>query len=280
MNKKIITLSILILLSSPFKTHASSNVANYTVLGGDSLWKLSLKYNTTVEKIMKANSLSSSTIYIGQNLYIEDNRFSTINYTVKLGDNLWSISNQYGTTMDAIAKSNYINNYNISPGQILTVPVNSKEVVSPVGITMLKPRLSNVYGDIYDWQNGRRLFTVDTIATLKDLQTGISFNIKYYGGSNHSDIIPLTKSDTEKIKAIFPTWTWNSRPMVLTFIQGGKYYQIAVSMSGMPHSTTNIYDNGVSGHFDLYFYNSTSHNTGELSPSHQKNIRLANGQAF
>ncbi|GAA0721815.1 hypothetical protein GCM10008905_12650 [Clostridium malenominatum] len=285
MNKKVITLTILLLLSSPFKARANSNLINHNVLWGDSLWKLSLKYNTSVDQIMKINKLSSNTIYAGQKLMVQDNRItstkesvSKVNYTVKWGDNLWSISKNYNTTMEAISKSNYINNNNISPGQILTIPVNSNGVVSPLGITMLKPKINNNYGDMYDWQNGRRLFTVDTVGTLKDLKSGITFKIKYYGGSNHSDVIPLTKSDTDNIKKIFPTWTWSSRPMILTFTQGGKLYQMAVSMSGMPHSTTNIFDNGVDGHFDLYFYNSTSHNTGQISPSHQSNIRIANGQ--
>lgn len=46
---------------------------------------------------------------------------------------------------------------------------------------------------------------------------------------------------------------------------------MAVSMAGIPHSTINIYDNGVDGHFDLYFHNSTSH---------ERNVRLTNGQSF
>lgn len=279
MNKKAISLTVMLLLTSPFKAHASSNLVTHNVVWGDTLWKLSLKYNTSVEQIIKTNNLSSTIIYPGQSLIVQGTKaISTVNYTVKWGDNLWNISKNYNTTIDAISKSNYINNNNISPNQILTIPVNSNNIVSPVGITMLKPKANSNYGDIYDWQNARRLFTVDTIGTLKDLKTGITFKVKYYGGSNHSDIVPLTKLDTENIKKIFPTWSWNNRPMILTFMQGGKSYQMAVSMAGMPHSTTNILDNGVNGHFDLYFYNSTSHNTGEISSSHQSSIRIANGQ--
>lgn len=265
------------------------STSTYTVVSGDSLWKISLKFNTTVDEIVKANNLTNTTIYIGQTLTIPSSTpptaspvqtVETTNYKVASGDNLWSIAQKFNTSMDAIQKSNMLATNILMPGQILTIPVNSTQIVKPLGITMYKARVNNNYGDIYTWENGRRLFTVGAIGTLKDLKTGISFNVKYYGGSNHADIVPLTKDDTAKMKQLYPTWSWSAmRPMVLTFNQGGTNYQIAVSVTGMPHSTTDMYaSNGIDGHFDMYFYNSTSHVSNELSPTHQNNILIANGQ--
>lgn len=249
----------------------------HTVVFGDSLWKLSLMYGNTVENIMLLNSKSSSYLIIGEKIKISNAKIGNVNYTVKIGDNLWNLSNKFNTTVSSIKRSNYLISDYVMIGEILTIPLNSQDFVYPFGIKIYNKSTSPKFGDIYTWENGRRLFTVDTIGTLRDFSTGINFNIKYYGGSNHGDIIPITKSDTENIKKLFPVWTWNNRPMILTIKKGGITYNIAVSMAGMPHSTTNIYDNGVSGHFDLYFYNSTSHNTNEISISHQNNILIAGG---
>lgn len=262
---------------------------SHIVISGDTLWKISLKYNTTVQAIMDLNNLSSSTIYIGQVLRIPSvntlystttPEVKTVNYRVISGDTLWGVARKYGTTVDTIVKSNMLAAPVLMPGQIITVPVNSNVIVKPVGITMYTAKKGSNYGDIYTWENARRVFTVGQRGTLKDLKTGITFNIKYYGGSNHSDIVPLTTTDSAKMKQIYPTWSWSAmRPMVLTFSQGGINYQLAVSVTGMPHSTTDMYaQNGIDGHFDMYFYNSTSHNTNEVSPTHQKNILIANGQ--
>ncbi|EJO5347251.1 LysM peptidoglycan-binding domain-containing protein [Clostridium botulinum] len=271
--------------TSPSST--TSNTIKHTVISGDTLWKLSVKYNTTVDKIRGLNSLTTDTLYVGQVLVIESNssnatvesKVQTTNHKVAVGENLWSIAEKYNTSMDTIMKSNKLATNILMPGQILTVPVNSTEIVSPVGITMMRARTNNTYGDLYNWENGRRLFTVGQTATIKDLNTGITFKAKYYGGSNHADIVTLTKADTANLKKIFPSWSWAyKRPMVLCFSQGGKYYQLAVSVTGMPHGSTNIYDNGLSGHLDMYFYNSLGHANPVIDQTHQANVLKANGQ--
>lgn len=268
------------------------NRVKHTIISGDTLWKLSQYYKVSIAEIKTANNLTSDMLYIGQIIIIPVDKASelpsqtepikivqTINYKVIPYDNLWTIAQKYKTTMAAIKDSNMLATDILMPGQILTVPVNSTEIVKPEGITMMSKRASDSYGDLYTWENGRRLFTVGAKGTLKDLQTGITFNVKYYGGSNHADIVPLTTNDTNNMKKIYPTWTWSAmRPMVLYFTQGTTNYQLAVSLTGMPHSSTDIYDNGISGHFDMYFYNSTSHSTNEISPTHQNNILRANGK--
>lgn len=268
------------------------NHFEYTVVSGDTLWTISQEFSISISGIKELNTLTSDTLSIGQSLILpeasqnsenpespSETLVETVNYRVATGDNLWSIAQKYGTTMDTIEQSNMLATTILMPGQILTIPVNSTEIVKPVGITMMKKRSNDKYGDLYDWDNARRIFTVGQHATLKDIETGKCFNIKYYGGSNHADIVTLTKDDTYNLENLFKYWDWyNKRPMVLYFTQGDTDYQLAVSVTGMPHGTTDIYDNGLDGHMDMYFYNSKGHKNPVIVESHQINVLKANGQ--
>jgi len=77
------------------------------------------------------------------------------------------------------------------------------------------------------------------------------------GGYNHIDIEPLTSSDTATMKSLFGNWKWTPRAVVI-YING---MNLAASLSGMPHGVETIGDNGVTGHFDVYMKNSSSHST-------------------
>ncbi len=47
-----------------------ARAATHTVSPGDTLWKISIRYGTTVNRLMEANNLRGTTIYPGQRLYI------------------------------------------------------------------------------------------------------------------------------------------------------------------------------------------------------------------
>ncbi|PJI09261.1 MULTISPECIES: LysM peptidoglycan-binding domain-containing protein [Clostridium] len=267
----------------------------HTVVSGDTLWLISKKYGTTVDSIMQKNNLTTTTLNIGQELLIEGIVYgtqtppvtpvvpsvTTVNYKVVAGDNLWTIAQKYKTTEDAIMKSNMLLSDAIVPTQTLTIPVNSTEIVKPVGITMMKARVNDNFGDIYTWENAMRLWTVGTEGTLRDLATNKTFKIKYMEGSNHSDVEPLTLADTDVMKSLYGSWSWandHKRPMVLYFTKNGVNYQMAVSLTGMPHGVETITDNGFDGHTDMYFYNSLGHSNPVIDPVHQANVLKANGQ--
>lgn len=66
--------------------------------------------------------------------------------------------------------------------------------------------------------------------------------------------------------------------MILCFFQSRKYYQLVVSVTGIPHGDTDIYDNGLAGDLDMYFYNSVGHSNLAIHQIHQSNVLKANGQ--
>ena len=77
---------------------------------------------------MDYNNLSSSTIYIGQELSLiapHSQKVST--YTVKSGDTLYLIANQYQTTVTALKNSNHLTSDYILVGKILKIPNGSNK---------------------------------------------------------------------------------------------------------------------------------------------------------
>ncbi|WP_271854112.1 LysM peptidoglycan-binding domain-containing protein [Planococcus maritimus] len=110
----------------------------YTVKAGDTLYSIAKKYNLTVAALAKANNITNyNLIRVGQVLTIPGTSSptpppaSSVKYTVKAGDTLYSIASKYKTTVSAIASANNLTNINlISVGQVLTIPV--KQTPPPV----------------------------------------------------------------------------------------------------------------------------------------------------
>lgn len=104
---------------------------SYTVKSGDTLGAIAQAYGTTVNALASHNNISNpSLIKVGQVVNIPTNS-TTQRYTVKSGDTLSTIAEDYGTTADAIAKLNNIKNPDlISVGQVLNIRGNSKETVT------------------------------------------------------------------------------------------------------------------------------------------------------
>lgn len=107
---------------------------NYTVKRGDSLYSIARNFNTDVNTIMKDNNLNSTTLSIGKNLKIRTQNNDTlecfgtdnintnnITYTVKSGDNLYSIARKYNTSVDNIKKKNNLKSNLLSIGQKLII---------------------------------------------------------------------------------------------------------------------------------------------------------------
>lgn len=106
-----------------------ANAASYTVIQGDSLYKIGKLYNTTSSELMKANNLSSDLIYPGQKLIIPSNE-----YTVKSGDTLYLIAKRHGITLNSLREANNKWDDSIYPGQVLKLPGATAEKSQPVQI--------------------------------------------------------------------------------------------------------------------------------------------------
>lgn len=139
------------------------------------------------------------------------------------------------------------------------------------------------------------LFKVGTTATVYDIDSGLSFKVKRTYGHNHADCEPLTSKDTATMKKIYGgSWSWDRRAVIVTV--GDK--KIAASMAGMPHAGVDssaankvvssrsggygrgqnldtIKGNGMSGHFDLHFSGSKTHDSNKVDSAHQKMVKKA-----
>lgn len=109
----------------------NQTTATYTVKAGDTLYKIANQYNTTVNELIELNNLSSTSLSIGQQLKVPAEESSSnnsyINYTVKQGDNLYKIANQYGVTVETIKQANNLTSDLLSIGQILKIPTTNIE---------------------------------------------------------------------------------------------------------------------------------------------------------
>lgn len=114
------------------KIPTSTTVARYIVRPGDTLFKIASLYDTTVSELIEINNLKTNVLSIGQQLLVpineEDSSTGTIIYTVKSGDNLYSIAKNYNTSVDDIKTLNNLTSNLLSIGQKLRIPVNSTSI--------------------------------------------------------------------------------------------------------------------------------------------------------
>lgn len=137
------TVTVLLLL---LVTVAVVSAATYVVQPGDTLWRISRQFGTTVDAIVQANHIPNpNLIYVGQVLEIPVGPTAVPpvpgptatpgaptpvpppptqqTYTVRPGDNLTRIAAMFNTTVQALVQANNIVNPNlIYVGQVLIIP--------------------------------------------------------------------------------------------------------------------------------------------------------------
>lgn len=96
----------------------------YIVQKGDTLYSISRKFNISVDTLKRLNNLNSNNIYVGQQLILvePENKVEYDIYTVKKGDSLWSISQNYNITVNELIKLNNLDNTTLQISQTLKVP--------------------------------------------------------------------------------------------------------------------------------------------------------------
>ena len=105
----------------------------YTVKKNDNLWNIANEYGTTVNDIVQLNNLSSTVLQVGQQLLIPSEKEITPSdiYTVKAGDSLWKIANEFGITVDDLKSANNLSSNNLSVGQKLYIPGKENDKTPP-----------------------------------------------------------------------------------------------------------------------------------------------------
>jgi LysM repeat protein len=91
---------------------------------GENLYRISLRYGTTVNALKQLNQLPNANwIYAGQQLCISTVSSGGTPYVVQRGDTLFKIARNFGVNMWVLAQNNNINNVNrIYAGQTLLIP--------------------------------------------------------------------------------------------------------------------------------------------------------------
>src|SRR5699024_7624820 len=99
--------------------NASADTGNgtYSVIGGDSLWKIAQENNLTVNQLKNYNDLSSDTITVGQSI----NTDSPSTYTVKAGDTLWGIGSRSNVSIEQLKEWNNLSSDLILVNQTLNL---------------------------------------------------------------------------------------------------------------------------------------------------------------
>lgn len=208
----------------------NTSISNYyTVKKGDSLWSIANKYGLTVNELKALNNLTSNTINVGQNLLVKVEEEiipdEYLVYTVKNGDTLYKIANQYNTTVSVLMNINNLNNSNLTINQQLLIPKydenekekeienNGIEYIVKSGDTLYK--IANTYNvtvnQIKDANNltsntlsiGQKLLIPDIEATIeKEINESENLNYIVQKGDNLYNIANKYGVSVNAIKEI------------------------------------------------------------------------------
>lgn len=148
------------------KTNQIEQSDMYTVKSGDTLYDIAKKYGITLDELKQENNLTSNIINIGDILKIPSQSTGEINYIVQSGDNLYSIANKYGTTVQNIKDLNNLSSNTLQIGQILKIPgsTNYNTYIVEKGDSLWK--IANKYGTTVG-----QLMTINNL-TNSNLQIG------------------------------------------------------------------------------------------------------------
>jgi LysM repeat protein len=105
----------------------------YAIQGGDTLYQLARRYGVSVQALIAANGLRTTTIRVGQTLIIPTVLPSATPrpaapsanphaYVVQGGDTLFQIARRYGVTVQALMAANHLTGAVIRPEQNLVIP--------------------------------------------------------------------------------------------------------------------------------------------------------------
>lgn len=130
------------------KKRYDTNTGIYTVRSGDNLWRISKRYKISINSIKKCNpTLYRHHIFPGQKIRLKcsgkeekPKGSKEVIYTVKSGDNLWSIAQKYDVSIAELTSWNNLSTRNrIFPGRKLKVYQSSSNI-SPSVTNSITPK--------------------------------------------------------------------------------------------------------------------------------------------
>ncbi|MFO7698580.1 MAG: LysM peptidoglycan-binding domain-containing protein [Anaerolineae bacterium] len=100
----------------------------HVVQTGETLYGIAARYGLSLDELMRANALAGTQIRNGQVLDIPDTGTTVTTapagrtHTVRAGDTLYALAQQYGTTVEAIQQANGLSGTGIPLGTVLSIP--------------------------------------------------------------------------------------------------------------------------------------------------------------
>ena len=206
----------------------------------------------------------------------------TESFTSAVADAVKWFQNSNGLASDGIA--GFATLSKIYSSQVLSadesMASNPNTTPSETSGSVSKPSISSVVNVDFFSTAGKKyfdrssgIFRDGAIATVTDVASGISYQVKRKGGYNHADVEPLTAFDTWQMYRVYgQSWAWTRRSAIVTLSDGTS---LAASINGMPHGNSNITDNNMDGHTCIHFLNSRTHGTDKVDAAHQAAISSA-----
>jgi peptidoglycan hydrolase-like protein with peptidoglycan-binding domain len=205
------------------------------------------------------------------------------------------LQKKYGYSQDGAAGPRTLALIGRLTGQSSTQAKTEAAKSKPAASKTTTSKIANKGKYMLTWREASKVFKVGKVATVYDIESGLSFKIKRTYGTNHADCETASASDTKIMKKVFGgDWSWDRRAVIIS-VDG---YKIAASMAGMPHAGSEkaaanrvissrsggygrgtnldaVKGNSMSGHFDVHFLKSKTHGTNRVDKAHQNAVKQA-----
>jgi membrane-bound lytic murein transglycosylase D len=137
--------------TAPVVEEKKTVILTHKVQSGETLWRISIRYNVKMAKIQEWNNLQGKTVRVGQELLVSkppappqvvamtepvleeksqsklEKLPTIVKHKVKKGESLWTIAQRYKTTVTQLKQLNNLNNKSVFVGQSLLIA--SKETI-------------------------------------------------------------------------------------------------------------------------------------------------------
>jgi LysM repeat protein len=252
----IYTGQVLTLSQNSTSVSPTESVSTYTVQVGDTLWKIATSNGLTVDQVKTLNSLTSTTVYVGQVLKLKATTTSnptptpstpptsSATYTVKAGDYFSLIARNVGMTVSQLLALNpQVTDVNlIKVGQVLTISsgstTNNWETIADNVIKSGEKYLGVRY--LYGASTSRTdAFDCSSFTWRAFSENGISLPRTTYDQVKMGTTIPLSQARKGDL-VFFDTDYDGSLNHVGIYLGNGKMINASTS-AGVSYATFNSY---------------------------------------